>query len=311
MNAEISKALVPYALEDARVRLLARHTNTLYRVETADERYVFRVSAPGLRTEREISSELAWLSALRRDTDLLVPEAVATRSGRRLVRVGSKAAVVPGVLFRWIDGRVVGDRVSPALVREAGAMLARLHDHADRFKPRGAFSETRLDQAWTYSMPDVLVSQARAVGWPKARRTLLCEAAARVQTWLDGLYAEPAGLRFLHLDFHPGNWKRVDGRLVVLDFDDTRWAYPVQDLGIALYYLLDGPTEPALMGAFLDGYARVRPSGVPEAEELQTAIIMRQIDLLSYVMAHRILTGAELVHWLGVVEGRLRRLMRP
>ena len=310
MTTEIGLALAPYGLDDARVRLLARHTNTMYRVDAAGERYVFRVSAPGLRAEREISSELAWLHALRRDTDLIVPEAVATRSGRRFVHVGSGTAAVPGVLFRWIDGRVVGDRVTLALVREAGAVLAGLHAHADRFKPRGAFSETRLDRAWTYGVPEALDRQGRVAGWPKARRALISEAAARVQAWLDGLYSDPAGLRFLHLDFHPGNWKRVNGRLAVLDFDDTRWAYPVQDLGIALYYLLDGPTEPELMGAFLDGYARVRPSGVPEAEELQTAIIMRQIDLLSYVLAHRILTGAELTRWLGVVEGRLTRLTK-
>ncbi len=310
MNIEISRALAPYGLDDARVRLLARHTNTMYRVDAAGECYVFRVSAPGLRTEREIASELAWLSALRKDTDLLVPEAVATRSGRRLVRVGSGTATVPGVLFRWIDGRIVGDRVTPALVREAGALLASLHDHADRFRPRGAFSETRLDRAWTFGVPAALEKPGRVAGWPKARRTLLREAAARVQAWLGELYAEPSGLRFLHLDFHPGNWKRVDGRLAALDFDDSRWAHPAQDLGIALYYLLDGPAEPVLMGAFLDGYARVRPSRLPEAEELQTAIIMRQIDLVSYVLAQRLLTGTELTRWLGVVETRLHRLMK-
>lgn len=311
MTTEIAQALAPYGLEDARVRLLARHTNTMYRVDAAGQRYVFRVSAPNLRSEREIGSELTWLNALRRDTDLIVPEAVTTRSGRRIVRVGSGPTAVPGVLFRWIDGRVVGDRVTLALVREAGSVLASLHDHADRFKPRGAFSETRLDRAWTFGVPPSLQQSGRVAGWPKARRALVFEAAARVQAWLDGLYADPNGLRFLHLDFHPGNWKRVDGRLAALDFDDTRWAYPVQDLGIALYYLLDGPTEPELMGAFLNGYARVRPSGVPEAEELQTAIIMRQIDMLSYVLAHRILNGAELAGWLGVVEKRLRRLLRP
>ncbi|HRE26528.1 MAG TPA: phosphotransferase, partial [Anaerolineales bacterium] len=92
MSARIGKALAPYGLTDARVRLLARHTNTLYRVDTADGRYVFRVSAPGLRTEREVASELSWLNALRRDTDLVVPEVVATRSGRRFVSVGSGAA---------------------------------------------------------------------------------------------------------------------------------------------------------------------------------------------------------------------------
>ncbi len=306
----IKQALAAYDLADPQVRLLARHTNTMYRVETTRGRYVFRVSAPGLRTELEIRSELAWLDALRRETDLLVPEAIPTRSGRRLVRVGSGEAALPGVLFNWIEGRIVGDRVSTTLVRDAGAVLARLHDHADRFKPRGAFSQTRLDRAWTFGVPAVLEQAGRAPGWPKARRTLVHEAAARAQEWLDGLFTDPTGLRFLHLDFHPGNWKRVDGRLAVLDFDDTRWAYPAQDLGIALYYLLDGPTEPVLMGAFLDGYARVRPSGVPEAEALQTAVITRQIDLLSFVLAHNVLTGAELTRWLGVVEGRLKRLMK-
>lgn len=310
MSARIGKALTPYGLTDARVRLLARHTNTLYRVDTADGRYVFRVSAPGLRTEREVASELSWLNALRRDTDLVVPEVVATRSGRRFVSVGSGAAAVPGVLFRWIEGRVAGDRISPALARQAGGVLARLQDHADRFKPRGAFSTTRLDRAWPFGVPRALESQGRVAGWSKARRALIGEAAARVQAWLDALYADPAGQRFLHLDFHPGNWKRADGGLAVLDFDDTRWAYPVQDLGIALYYLLDGPAEPVLMGAFLDGYARVRPSCVPDADVLQTAIIARQIDLLSYVLAHGVLKGAELTRWLAVVEGRLRRLTK-
>ncbi len=310
MNPLVEQALSRYALPAHRVRLLAHHTNTLYRVDTTRERFVLRVSAPGQRTELEIRSELAWLSALNRDTGLLVPEPVPAHNGRRVVTAGLGPDARFCVLFKWVPGRVVGERVTVPLLREAGAGLAHLHDHAERFKPRGAFSTTRLDQAWPFGAPEVLGHDRRVTGWSKARRALLREAAARVQAWLDDLYADPRGLRFLHLDFHPGNWKRVDGRLAVLDFDDTRWAYPVQDLGIALYYLLDGPTEPVLMGAFLDGYARIRPSGVPDADVLQTAVIARQLDLLSYVMAHDVITGSDLTHWLGVVEGRLRRIMK-
>lgn len=310
MNPLLEQALSRYALPTHQARLLAHHTNTLYRVDTARERYVLRVSAPGQRTELEIRSELAWLSALKRDTDLLVPEPVSARNGRRVVTAGFGPDARSCVLFKWIPGRVVGERVTASLLREAGAGLACLHDHAERFKPRGVFSTTRLDRAWPFGAPEMLAHDRRVAGWSKARRTLLREAAARVQGWLDGLCADASGLRFLHLDFHPGNWKRVDDRLALLDFDDTRWAYPAQDLGIALYYLLDGPTEPILMGAFLDGYARVRPSAVPDAEVLQTAVIARQLDLLSYVVAHDVMAGEDLTRWLGVVEGRLRRLMK-
>ncbi|MBL8094736.1 MAG: phosphotransferase [Anaerolineales bacterium] len=310
MTPVVEQALSRYALAAPKARLLAHHTNTLFRVEAAQERYVLRVSAPGLRTELEIRSELAWLAALTRDTDLIVPEPVATRNGQRVITAGAGPDARFCVLFKWVPGRVVGERVTAGLLREAGSALARLHDHAERFKPRGAFSTTRLDRAWPFGAPDMLSHDRRLPGWPKARRALLLEAAARVQTWFDGLYTDPRGLRFLHLDFHPGNWKRVDGQLAVLDFDDTRWAYPVQDLGIALYYLLDGPSEPVLMGAFLDGYARVRPSAVPDAGELQLAVIARQLDLLSYVMAHNVLAGPDLTRWLGVVEGRLRRIMK-
>lgn len=310
MIDSIRRALAAYPFSPVGVRLLAHHTNDLYRVDTDAGPLALRVSAPGQRTLLEIRSELAWLAALEREADLLVPKPLATRAGRRIVQVGSGATARAAVLFGWMPGRTVGDRVSPALAREAGSVLARLHEHADRFRPRGAFSNTRLDRAWPFGMPAALTRSGRVVGWPRARRTLVCEAGERVQTWLDELYVDSRGLRFLHLDFHSGNWKRVDGRLAVLDFDDTRWAYPVQDLGIALYYLLDGPAEPVLMGAFLDGYARVRPTGVPDAAVLQTAVIARQIDLLSYVFAHNALAGADLTRWLDVVETRLRRLMR-
>ncbi len=310
MIESIRRALAAYPISPVGVRLFAHHTNDLYRVDTPTGRLALRVSAPGQRTPVEIRSELAWLAALERETDVPVPHPLATRAGRRIVQVGSGATARAGVLFDWMPGRTVGDRVSPALAREAGGVLARLHDHADRFRPRGAFSDTRLDRAWLFGMPAALTQPARVVGWPRSRRALVREAGERVQAWLDGLYTDPRELRFLHLDFHSGNWKRADGQLAVLDFDDTRWAYPVQDLGIALYYLLDGPTEPVLMGAFLDGYARVRPAGVPDATVLQTAVIARQIDLLSYVVAHHALSGADLTRWLGVVEARLRRLMR-
>jgi len=70
--------------------------------------------------------------------------------------------------------------------------------------------------------------------------------------------------QMIHNDFHPGNllvdaddpnW--ITG---ILDFGDTLYAPRVQDLGVALAYLLPEADDPApVVAAFVEGYERVTP----------------------------------------------------
>jgi Ser/Thr protein kinase RdoA (MazF antagonist) len=310
LHALARQALEVYDLTHIQSVPLAVHSNTLFKVTAAEGVFVLRVSIPDQRTLLEIQSELAWLAALRRETDLVVPEAIPARSGAVVV-----TATVPGVpeprhcvLFRWMPGRAVPDQLPAPLAFRAGATLAQLHDHADRFQPPPPFSTTQLDRAWTFGLPAGLTSAAPDPLWPPARRHLVRRVGEEVQALLDQLYADPAQRRFLHLDFHPGNLKQHDGQIAVLDFDDTRWAYPVQDLGTALYYLFDEPGSAEMRAQFLAGYASVRPAGVPPAAQLDLCLAARQIDLLSYVLAMDVLPPAELGGWLDTVERRLRTL---
>ena len=112
---------------------------------------------------------------------------------------------------------------------------------------------------------------------------MLRESAARVQVALDGLYAEPAGLRFLHGDLHLGNVKVTRAGLGVLDFDDSIWCHPVQDIGISLYYLQYHPAYPDLRATFRRGYTSVRPWPETGDGQVDTFIVARQLDLISLV----------------------------
>ena len=71
------------------------------------------------------------------------------------------------------------------------------------------------------------------------------------------LYADPAGLRVIHHDLHHENIKIYRRRLHPLDFEDTAWGYPVQDIAMALQDLWlevgAGAYEP-LLAAFRRGY---------------------------------------------------------
>ena len=83
-------ALAAYDLPPVRLTLLAHLFNTTWQVDAATgERYVLRIHRAGRPTVANVGSELAWLAALRRDTDLEVPDPVPTRDGALLTVVAA------------------------------------------------------------------------------------------------------------------------------------------------------------------------------------------------------------------------------
>jgi Ser/Thr protein kinase RdoA (MazF antagonist) len=129
------KALQAYGLDSARLRALTNSENMTFRVDgPVGQRYVLRIHQPGRNTTEEIACELAWLAALRRETDLGVPDPVIAQNGSFVVLADADG--VPGprpcVLFRWLDGVFMGDRLGVAELRKVGAFMARLHNHASR-----------------------------------------------------------------------------------------------------------------------------------------------------------------------------------
>ena len=77
-------ALRDYPFGVGTLKSLSLGRNAVFRVDTTEgRRYVLRLSRPisGMDMRKQVRLEMAWLSALSRDTDLGVPEPVPTRSG--------------------------------------------------------------------------------------------------------------------------------------------------------------------------------------------------------------------------------------
>lgn len=283
------RALEPYDIRAIRLRLLKDSWNTVFRVDAADgQSYVLRINRPGVRDLLAIESELTWIDALGRDTDIIVPVPVRAQDGSLVSHVG-----MPGVpetryvaLFHWIGGRHAKRRATQRVIALLGETMALLHDHADAFVPPQRFTRERLDHVGTFSGTSRIHADEEHPLLLGERMRLFRREAARVQAELDRLYDGPSPPRFLHLDVHLGNVKQCGDRLAVLDFDDSMWAYPVQDIAISLYYLryLRGLPEDLCL-SFKRGYGRVR--AWPEEWEGQIDLLMeaRALDLVDVVLA--------------------------
>ncbi len=279
-------ALRHYPIEVLRLRLLTNHFNAIFKIDAArGGPYVLRINVSGHRTRLDIQSEMLWLAAIRRDTDITVPGPVPNADGEFVTTVAAEGVPEPRhcAIFGWLDGRKPNRQPALRTIQRLGSTMARLHQHANTFQPAASFTSIRQDTVWTFGDPDDLFDAPGANALSTNQQAMFRAAADRAQQEFDDRYATPEGLRFLHADFHLGNVKLRRGAIQVLDFDDSCWCFPEQDIGIALFYLQHRPDYPALRDAFLSGYASCRPLPGPEDGLIETTRHARGFGVAGFV----------------------------
>jgi hypothetical protein len=148
------RALDAYPLVDRELRFVADEENATFRVDAtaADgrDRFLLRVHRPArhgrdVDSAAAVGSELGWLTALRADTDLLVPAPLRTIDGTLTTVAASPDVPEARVcsVLRWMDGRVHAAAPRPVHLYRLGDVMARLHNHAGRWRVPAPRKSTR------------------------------------------------------------------------------------------------------------------------------------------------------------------------
>ena len=291
-------ALAAYDLPPARLTLLAHLFNTTFRVDTADgQRYVLHIHQSGVPTVDSVGAELAWLTALRRDTDLEVPAPVPTRAGPLLTVAAAPGVPAPHicVLVRWLDGRRVDAGLTPAHLALAGELMARLQDHAAHFGPPPGFARGRVDRLiLTRQDPDPFAPAVLAACEALVADTLSVDEAAQVMAAIarviaaeEALGHSPATFGLMHADLHQYNLLFAPGTVRAIDFGDCGFGPLLYDLAVPLSLLHGRVTYPALRAGLLAGYRRVRPLSAAHEAYLDTFIALRRLQDALWVLEIR------------------------
>jgi Ser/Thr protein kinase RdoA (MazF antagonist) len=308
------RALESYDLGVRTVRLLTNETNGVFRIDATDgQRYVLRVGRGGTigHSSAQVRSEVEWLMALARDTDLRVRVLVPNAVGGMVTQV--EVDGVPGardcVLFRWLSGRPLDRALTRPNLVAYGTLAARLHEHAGTFRPSPEFSIVRYDRVFPFDQPVVLFDPALAISVSEAQRAVFKAATERVQGTIEILRRrEP--MRVLHGDLHRWNVLVDRAGVSAFDFEDLTWGWPVQDLAIALYYLAWEDGYPDLLAAFRTGYEGIRPWPDETGTEIDTFIAGRALVLANDVqLLEEPEYKVEASAWMARFEGRIRALL--
>lgn len=284
------RAIEAYGFTDAtKLSVLNISENATYLVgeEPGGRQAILRVHRHGYHSRAAIESELAWLAALRGDTDIRVAEAIPNENGDLVTAVHFDGAERYAVLFHLVPGvEPDGARLGVDDFEALGAMTARMHLHSRSWTRPEAFSRFYWD--WEHSLGD----QPRWGRWQDGfgvgdiELDVFGRAADLVRRRLEVYGTAPDRFGLVHADLRLANLLVDDDTITVIDFDDSGFSWFMYDFGSAVSFIEHDPRLPEWREAWLRGYRSVAPLGSEHEAMLPTFVMLRRLLLIAWMGTH-------------------------
>jgi Ser/Thr protein kinase RdoA (MazF antagonist) len=268
-------ALTHYDIGTSRLALLSHRGDTMFRVTTqsrpgmisddSSERFVLRLCDPQKTNRDSLQSELFWLSAVRHDTDLVIPEPVLTRNGALIteIEVEDISQVRYCALFRWVEGRFVDQGLSSTLFERVGTFMARLHLQSRHYVPPDGFVRPRWNWHWLFGrsslLDDSFVTEYGRNLIGKREMRLVHALKDKIETEILDIPTSSDYYGLIHADLQQRNYLFYKGEVRAIDFHDCCWGYYLLDIAITLSGISGRKDERQLQEAFLKGYKLLLP----------------------------------------------------
>jgi Ser/Thr protein kinase RdoA (MazF antagonist) len=288
--AVAERALVEYDLgPESALSLLNLSENATYAVEDAGTgtRSILRVHRQNYHRAHEIESELDWLEALRRDSDLTVPTVLPARDGRRVVTVNADGTPRHVVHFEMVSGAEPDEAtLTVEDFHTLGRITAALHEHSHAWTRPSGFSRFSWD--WDHSLGD----QPRwgrwqdAEGVGKQEHELLDRAERLLRQRLTDYGTGPDRFGLIHADLRLANLLVDGATITVIDFDDCGFGWFYYDFGTAVSFIEDDPALPEWQESWTAGYRSRRPLAAADEDMLASFVLLRRLLLLAWMGTH-------------------------
>ncbi|MFY9928205.1 MAG: phosphotransferase [Streptosporangiaceae bacterium] len=259
---------------------------------------VLRVHRLGYHTEAEISSELAWMDALRAEAGVRTPRVLPAADGRRIITVPEPGGRAERhcVRFEYLPGTEPDPALTAGHFAALGEITARMHRHARSWPRPPWFTRFHWDYDAAFGPAARWGRWQDGVGVGPAERRVLARLDDTLRARLTAFGAGPERYGLVHADTRLANLLVHDGSVSVIDFDDSGFSWYLYDLGTAVSFFEDSPEVPALVASWLEGYRRAERLPAEDEAEIWTFILFRRLLLLAWIGSHQ---GVDIAAGLG------------
>ncbi len=265
--------------------------NATYRIDdpASGRRWALRVHREGYHSRNAIASELAWLTALRRDGVVTTPVPVAGKDGELIQTAGHPVMRQPRnvVLFEWESGEEPSEK--DHLVEKfeiLGEVTARMHLHSQAWPRPEKFERLTWDFDTSLGHRPHWGRWRDGMGLDAAKEALFARAVALIGRRLERFDKAPERFGLIHCDMRLANLLVDGGEVKVIDFDDSGFSWHLYDAATAVSFFEHEKHVPDLMAAWAKGYRKVHDLPAEDEAEIPTFVMLRRMLLVAWIGSH-------------------------
>ena len=169
---------------------------------------------------------------------------------------------------------------------ELGEITARMHRHARQWLRPPGFTRFHWDYEAAFGSQARWGRRQDGIGVGAAEREVLGRVDATLRARLAAFGTGHDRYGLAHADTRLANLLVDDGRVSVIDFDDSGFSWYLYDAGTSVSFFEHQPQVPALIDAWLTGYRRVLRLPARDEAEIWTFILFRRLLLVAWIGSH-------------------------
>ena len=273
------------------VAMINLSENATYKIESASgQRWALRVHRDGYHSRVAITSELAWLMALRDAGVVVTPKPVCGLDGEITQVVEHERLERPRyvVLSEWESG--VGPGIGQDLLKPfevLGEVTARMHLHSRSWKRPSYF--TRFTWDFETSLGEDKPHWGRwrdGMGVDDEKQKLFGRTVELIGKRLAAYGKADDRFGLIHCDLRLANLL-VDGdNIKAMDFDDCGFGWFMYDAATPVSFYEHEPQVPELLEAWKRGYRKAAVLRKVDEDEIPTFVMLRRLLLVAWIGSH-------------------------
>lgn len=253
------EALKKYPIHSFELVYLGKSDNVTFRVNADYQglKYLLKIhcSELGFKTKTVIESELIWLEALARDTDLIVPTPLRNLGDELITEVVTgHDDIIMVTCYSWVNGEILNRQPSSLEAASLAVMMAQLHKHSVQWTAPRGFDRPEYHSANVISSLSHLKQLVHLERITSEQFTWLENSAHKIVTEIEKQTLTQNNWGMIHSDLHESNYVFYHDSPRPIDFSACGYGFYLFDMAETFLHL-----SPDNRKVFLTSYVADRP----------------------------------------------------